>query len=68
VRVWPSGFRSRIFHPLLSYLGLRIIVDLVSHKGISLVIFLAGFYSRLASDEITTYEYKMLPLQSVQLS
>jgi hypothetical protein len=27
-----------------------------------------GFYSRLASDEITTREYMALPLQSVQLS
>jgi hypothetical protein len=27
-----------------------------------------GFYSRLASDEITTHGYMTLPLQSVQLS
>jgi hypothetical protein len=27
-----------------------------------------GFYSRLASDEITTRGYMALPLQSVQLS
>jgi hypothetical protein len=27
-----------------------------------------GFYSRLASDEITTHGYMAVPLQSVQLS
>jgi hypothetical protein len=27
-----------------------------------------GFSSRLANDEITTREYRVLPLQSIQLS
>jgi hypothetical protein len=27
-----------------------------------------AFYSRLASDDITTHGYRVLPLQSVQLS